>query len=89
MRMLQPVPRRDKEVARLADEFGQYAIALSCRRCRHARTVYPTALARIFGWQAELTVIARRFRCSKCNAKQCDLRVSFPVKPHGYREPRR
>jgi hypothetical protein len=82
------VPRSPKHVVRLSDEFGQYAILLCCQRCRHSRTVYPNALARIFDWETELAAIARRMRCSKCSAKQCELTVSFPVKPRGP-DPRR
>ena len=74
---------RAKKVEKLSDEFGQYAITLNCQRCRHARTVYPNALAPIVGWEAPLAAIASRMRCSKCNAKQCELTVTFPVKPRG------
>lgn len=80
--------RSPKKVVRLSDEFGQYSIQLSCLRCRHSRTVYPNALARIFHWETELATIARRMRCSRCNAKQCEISVSFPVKPRGP-DPRR
>jgi hypothetical protein len=86
--MLGRVPRSPQNVVRLSDEFGQYAILLTCARCRHSRIVYPNALARIFAWETELAAIARRMRCSKCDARQCEITVSFPVKPRGG-DPRR
>jgi hypothetical protein len=82
------MPRTPKQIVRLSDEFGQYAIRLYCRQCRHSRTVYPNALARIFDWETELRAISARMRCSKCAAKQCELTVTFPMKPRGS-DPRR
>jgi transcription elongation factor Elf1 len=76
---------RHLNVKRLSDEFGQYEILFTCARCRHRRMVKPGALSRIFGWDAELATIAKRMRCSRCNAKQCEVDVRGMTRPRDYR----
>lgn len=76
-------------VIRLSDHFGHYVIDVKCRHCQHAREVTPHALARIFGWNAELSQVAQRFRCSKCNGRNVDVQVAFDRKPRRWGKDRR
>jgi hypothetical protein len=64
---------RDLKIDKLADEFGQYLILIECR-CGHMRRCHPSTFAAIAGWDARLTDVMRRLRCSKCNAKKCTAR---------------
>jgi hypothetical protein len=72
------------DIERLSDEFGQYDLELRCGACGHQRTTLPESLARIFGWSAKLADVAARLRCSRCDAKRCELRAFRPRKPKGY-----
>jgi hypothetical protein len=36
------------------------------------------------GWDAKLSDVAKRLRCSKCGKKQCTLRAFPPTEPRGY-----
>jgi hypothetical protein len=71
-------------VKKLNDHFGQYAIHVRCKSCNHGREIQPVALARIFGWDAELSVILRRMRCSKCGRREPDATIGFDRKPKGW-----
>lgn len=68
-------------IQRLSDHFGHYVIEVRCRKCAHRREIYPNALAKIFGWNAEFTKVAARFRCSKCHARNVDVQIAFDRKP--------
>lgn len=71
-------------IKKLNDHFGQYAIHVQCRACKHGREVLPVALARIFGWDAEFAVIVRRMRCSKCGKREAEVTIGFDKKPRGW-----
>jgi hypothetical protein len=71
-------------IERLSDEFGQYSLVLTCGACRYEREAMPHTLGRLCGWDAKLTDVARRLRCSKCGRKQCVIRAVPPRKPRGY-----
>lgn len=68
-------------IRHLNDYFGDYVLGVTCRKCGHVREISPHALARIFGWEAEIQKIAHRFRCSKCHAKTVDVQAGFNRKP--------
>jgi hypothetical protein len=68
-------------IQRLNDHFGDYVISVECRKCKHTRDMTPHALARIFGWEAEIRQISIRFRCSKCHAKNVDVKIGFRRRP--------
>ena len=67
-------PRPPLTVLKLSDHFGQYVLTLKCG-CGHVRTAHPQTLARIAGWEAALSEVVRRLRCSKCNRRQCEVSV--------------
>jgi hypothetical protein len=75
---------RDVKVEKLCDEFGQYLIYLRCE-CGHERRCYPRTLAAVAGWDARLDDVARRMRCSKCNAKKCTARAVPLSTPRVYK----
>jgi hypothetical protein len=75
---------REFQIDKLSDEFGQYTLILKCDQCGHERITQPTTLGRLCGWDAKLIDVAKRMRCSKCDAKQCSLRAVPPRKPRGY-----
>ena len=74
---------RDFKVIRLSDEFGQYQLYLRCASCGHERQSYPHTLANFSGWDATLSQIEKRLRCSKCGQKSCHIRAVPMQKPRG------
>jgi hypothetical protein len=68
-------------IKQLNDHLGRYVIQVQCRGCAHEREIRPVALARIVGWDAELSRVIPRMRCSQCGKKNCDVRIGFDVKP--------
>jgi hypothetical protein len=76
---------RDFHIEKLSDEFGQYLLIIRCTACGHERSSDPHILGKLCGWDAKLTDVARRMRCSKCGKKQCKLRAIPPVRPRGYK----
>jgi hypothetical protein len=75
---------REFRIDKLSDEFGQYLLILKCAECGHERASDPHTLGRLCGWDAKLTDVAKRLRCSKCGRKKCTLRAIPPNKPRGY-----
>ena|SRR5271155_5728697 len=78
-----PGMARDFNVTRLSDEFGQYLLYLKCSACTHERQTYPNLLAHMCGWDAPLTSVEKRLRCSKCGQKRCQIRAVPLHKPRG------
>jgi hypothetical protein len=72
-------------VQKLSDEFGQYTLILKCESCLRERRTTPHMIAHIMGWNAKLTDVARRMRCSTCGAKKCTLRAVAVTVPRGYK----
>jgi hypothetical protein len=68
--------RRQLNVHRLSDEFGQYTLRMTCARCQYVRLALPYKLARLVGWDATLDELQQRLRCSRCGAKECVIDVS-------------
>jgi hypothetical protein len=68
-------------ITRLSDYFGRYVIDVRCRVCAHARKLTPQALADIVGWDAPLSDVSARLRCSKCRAKDLSVLVGFDQQP--------
>jgi hypothetical protein len=75
-------PRKTPQVDKLSDHFGQYLIQLSCK-CGHTRQARPNVLARFAGWDAKLSDVVRRMRCSQCGKRECSYRVSPETKRDG------
>jgi hypothetical protein len=75
---------REFRINKLSDEFGQYTLVLKCSKCGHERTAEPHTLGRLCGWDAKLTDVEKKMRCSKCGEKKCSLRAVPPTKPRGY-----
>jgi hypothetical protein len=65
-------PRQAQNVVRLADHGGDYVLLLKCA-CGHTRRTGPHLLAHVFGWQALLSEVTKKLRCSSCNE------VFFPL----------
>jgi hypothetical protein len=76
---------REFRVEKLADEFGQYELYLKCESCLHERHTTPHLLAKICGWDARLTDVVRRLRCSVCGKHQCTARAVPVMPPRGYK----
>jgi hypothetical protein len=73
---------RDLNIQKLSDEFGQYILVLKCE-CGHERRADPHVLAKLCGWDARITEVVKRLRCSKCGKKKCTW-WAFPAsKPRG------
>jgi hypothetical protein len=72
------------QIERLSDEFGQYLIELTCT-CGHVRRCYPRTLAAIAGWEARLSDLTLRMRCSKCGERRCTARAVQLNHPHPLR----
>jgi hypothetical protein len=75
-------------IKKLNDHFGQYSVHVQCRRCKHGRDIQPAALARIFGWEAELQKIIPRMRCSRCDKKDIEVTIGFDRKPRKWDQQR-
>ena len=69
-------------VVRLSDNFGQYVLTLKCA-CGHNRTAQPHTLARLAGWDALLTEVVKRLRCSQCGKRKCSATVRPETKRDG------
>jgi hypothetical protein len=74
---------REPVVTKLGDEFGDYVLSISCRKCHHTRVTEPKALARLVGWEIALTELAERLRCTECGAKDCELTGHKRPRPRG------
>ena len=75
-------PRPPLTVVRLSDNFGQYVLTLKCA-CGHSRTAQPKTLAHLAGWDALLTDVVRRLRCSQCGKRKCSAKVRPETKRDG------
>jgi hypothetical protein len=73
-----PIPLTSN--ANLSHHRGGYVI-VKCCSCGHRRDIETEALARIFGWDRKVRLIAERFRCSNCGAKQVDVSFGYDRKP--------
>lgn len=76
-------PRQVKNVVRLADHGGDYVLLLKCA-CGHTRRTGPHLLAHVFGWQALLSEVTKKLRCSSCNERKCTVSI-FPATKRDYR----
>jgi len=76
---------KDLKIDKLSDEFGQYVILLTCA-CGHTRRCYPRTLAAfaVGGWDAKLTEVVKRMRCTKCREKKCTAKVMRETAPRKY-----
>jgi hypothetical protein len=77
------MPQKPPEPIRLGDELGDYVLTIACRQCRHARAAEPRTLANIVGWEVALADLAKRLRCTKCGAKDCELTANRRPRPRG------
>ena len=77
---LAPMPIPLTSNANLSHHRGGYVI-VKCCSCGHRRDIKTEALARIFGWDRKVRLIAGRFRCSNCGAKQVDVSFGYDRKP--------
>jgi hypothetical protein len=75
-------PRPPLNIVRLSDNFGQYVLTLTCQ-CGHARTAQPKTLAALAGWDALLSDVVKRLRCSRCGKRQCRATVRHEHKRDG------
>jgi hypothetical protein len=75
-------PRPTFTVVKLSDHFGQYVLTIVCP-CGHTRTANPETLARFAGWDATLSEVIKRMRCSKCGAHDCRVTVRPETKRDG------
>ena len=55
---------------------------LKCE-CGHIRMARPDTLAKLAGWDAELALVVKRMRCSKCGKRQCTASVRPEMKRDG------
>jgi ribosomal protein L44E len=71
---------------KLSDNFADYELRISCRKCGHVRVTEPHALARIVGWETPVAKVVLKLRCSKCNAQgESELTALKRSKPRKYR----
>ncbi len=75
-------PRAPLNVVKLSDHFGQYVLTLRCE-CGHTRVARPETLARLASWDATLTEVVKRLRCSKCGTRRCSAFVRPETKRDG------
>jgi hypothetical protein len=75
-------PRQPLTVVRLADHFGQYIITIKCE-CGHARQARPRTFAALAGWDALLSDVVKRLRCSQCGKRRCTATVRPELKRDG------
>jgi ribosomal protein S27E len=75
-----PIPLTSN--ANLSHHRGGYVI-VKCCACGHRRDIRTEALARIFGWDRKVRLLAARFRCSNCGQKQVDISFGYDRKPRG------
>jgi hypothetical protein len=75
-------PRKTPTVIRLSDNFGQYVLILKCE-CGHVRTAQPRTLAGLAGWDALLSDVVKRLRCSQCGKRRCTADVRPETKRDG------
>jgi predicted RNA-binding Zn-ribbon protein involved in translation (DUF1610 family) len=71
--------------ANLSHHRDGYVI-VKCRQCGHRRDIKTEALARLFGWDRKVRVLAERFRCSNCGAKDVDVSFGYDQKPRGWKK---
>jgi hypothetical protein len=81
-----PMPIPLTSNANLSLHRGGYVI-VKCCACGHRRDIRTEALARIFGWNRKVKVLAARFRCSNCGAKKVDVSFGYDRKPKGTKNP--
>lgn len=62
-------PRPQIKVVKLADNFGQYIVVIRCE-CGHNREARPSTFAAIAGWDALLSDVVKRLRCSEMRQAQ-------------------
>jgi hypothetical protein len=77
---LRPMPIPLTSNANLSHHRGGYVI-VKCCACGHRRDIKTEALARIFGWDRKVRLIAEKFRCSNCGAKRVDVSFGYDRKP--------
>jgi hypothetical protein len=75
-------PRPSLTIVKLADNFGQYVVAIRCE-CGHSREARPQTLAALAGWDALLSDVIKRLRCSKCGRRKCSATVRRETKHDG------
>jgi hypothetical protein len=75
--------RRPPQIAKLSDRFGDYVLIMTCRRCKHSRRADPHSIAKLLGWDAPLSAVAARLRCSNCHAKECEITTESMPRPRG------
>jgi hypothetical protein len=75
-------PRPPLTVTKLADNFGQYVIHINCP-CGHTRTARPQTFAALAGWDALLSDVVKRLRCSQCGKRRCTATVRAETKRDG------
>ena len=73
LRAMMP-PRPPLTIVKLSDNFGRYVLTIMCS-CGHTRIAQPKTLACIAGWDATLTDVVKRMRCSRCGARKCSVTV--------------
>ena len=59
-------------------------VIVTCRSCGHRRDIRSEALARIFGWDTKVRLLAAKFRCSRCAAKRVEISFGYDQKPRGW-----
>ncbi len=59
-------------------------VMVSCTDCGHRRDIRTEALARIFGWDTKVRLLAPRFRCSRCGRKNVEISFGYDQKPRGW-----
>jgi hypothetical protein len=63
------------KVRTLRDYEGHFSLNVRCIGCAHERTIAAVTLAHFAGLDAPVREVAKRFRCSRCNGRDHDIRV--------------
>ena len=72
-------------IERLRDHFGDYVLAVRCRRCGHGCELAPASLARRSsgGWNEPLAAVIARLRC-RCGSRRIEVQLAFNRRPRGW-----
>lgn len=63
------------KVRKLSDFNGLFSLSVTCRRCRHGRTIPAEMLARYIGASGLVGHAVSRLRCSKCDGRDHEIWV--------------
>jgi predicted RNA-binding Zn-ribbon protein involved in translation (DUF1610 family) len=58
-------------------------VIVKCSACGHSRDIRSEVLARRFGWDIKVRLLAPKFRCSQCGSRRVEISFGYDSKPRG------